>query len=363
MGACRRNSPSGPVMSRARLILITCLAAAASGTALAFLAGGHHYTLLAIYRANRISAPTADKFKLVEAFCAQLPDLSAELDAVTQRVRVGYSGKDSMWGFLSRCESPISRHMVASQYYLHALTGTKVPPVRDAAAQILQELRAEFSKSNSDQEKAHLACQIGFAAHLLGDTFAHARLDPKKSDELYDTGLGHASDFSQPDYILTRRGMKPGAGGQNSWVEWAKRASQDVDDHALDAAVTSLEQDIFNGIKPSLAPKNGEPKMVEGIRKYLIPEWQQAKTSIEQWSGNHFTVKVMCQDQIDSGVRVGALMGGVSLKCEDVWRDYLARADVAFKLHKVDVGSNSKIGHGCLPNGDKLEDGVDKDGN
>jgi hypothetical protein len=351
---------------RLRIALWACVAAAACGSSWAFLAGGHHYTLLAIYRAGRLDQAVAEDYKRVEAFCAQLPDLAVELDATTQRIKVLESFGDITWGLLGRCGSAKSRHMVASQYHLHALTGTDSKRVRETAIGMLAALQAQFDQAGNDQARVNLACQRGFAAHLLGDTFAHARLDGP--DQLYDTGLGHARDLVKPDYMHTRRAMPVNAGGKNAWIEWARMASQAVDNRPLSQAVVDLEADATARLKPEERdPKRAEPMVVNAFRAYATPAWSPYATAIEKWSlppnsDSSLTVTVRCQQQIDGGpVKQNgtglAPVKGAKPQCDVVWRQYLALADAQFTKNRVGVRQNSKLGSGCAPDGDQLQDG------
>ena len=76
---------------------------------------GHYYTLLAVIDSGLPStAPkqTLDEIR-IEAFCAELPDLALELDAITQRVRVLESTRDFLWGLRGQCRTKESSHMVA----------------------------------------------------------------------------------------------------------------------------------------------------------------------------------------------------------------------------------------------------------
>ena len=87
--------------------------------------------------------------------------------------------------------------MVASQFYLHALTGAPPESVRNAANQMISDLDTsiqalEKQKAANTQDIVNLWCARGFAIHLLGDTYAHATLD--KPSVLYDPGLGHLRD-------------------------------------------------------------------------------------------------------------------------------------------------------------------------
>src|SRR5690242_11860978 len=88
-------------------------ALALSSSANAYDIGGHHFTV-ALVLSQTDPADQADPYKITEAFCAELPDLVPELDAVTQRINVLKSSIDTRWGLLGNCNSYVSRHMVAT---------------------------------------------------------------------------------------------------------------------------------------------------------------------------------------------------------------------------------------------------------
>lgn len=60
---------------------------------LAYDFGGHHYTLSAAFHDDSNGSKSEDYKPLreLEAFCSELPDLSQELDATTQRIHVARS--------------------------------------------------------------------------------------------------------------------------------------------------------------------------------------------------------------------------------------------------------------------------------
>src|SRR5262249_15888612 len=145
---------------------------ALSATSGAYIEGGHHYTVSAVMSETRANATPVSPEMLVQGFCAQLPDLAMELDAYTQRAIVLESGSDWQWGALGRCGSEVSRHMVATQFYLHGLTGGTKDRVRKAAADIVREIDTLLGAAPSAQERINLWCARGFAAHLLGDSYA-----------------------------------------------------------------------------------------------------------------------------------------------------------------------------------------------
>jgi len=190
-----------------RLGAILCIAAlggiAAIWPSYGYNEDGHFYTAVAV--GNSATQPymnvTPDQARLI-AFCAQIPDLANDLDAVTLRTKVIFSRAGTAWGVSGACWNDKVRHMVEAQEYVHALTGSDAGNVTKAAIAILRDLRA--GKGMSGKSEQARACAEGLAIHLLGDTFAHRRLhlDSSKPVQTYPTGLGHIHDGHDPDYII-----------------------------------------------------------------------------------------------------------------------------------------------------------------
>ena len=109
IGGVMKNTVSGLT----HVLLLIWLGFAANANA--YNEGGHYYTLLALFD-SIATTPTEEHLREIklEAFCAELPDLARELDAISQRVRVLESTGDNLWGLLGRCQTNVSSHMVSS---------------------------------------------------------------------------------------------------------------------------------------------------------------------------------------------------------------------------------------------------------
>src|SRR5262245_28238809 len=163
-------------------VALALLALAASACVLAYEIGGHHFALVSIYLATLNPPPARNHASYLELFCAELPDLAMELDAVTQRQHVFNSG-EWQWGALGRCSGPVTKHMFATQYYLHGLTGDMKKPKNLKTNDLLrQAVRTMVTRIDGEMANAAPAgklvrvCARGFVAHLLGDSFAHTQL-------------------------------------------------------------------------------------------------------------------------------------------------------------------------------------------
>jgi hypothetical protein len=193
--------------------------------------GGHFYTVTAVQHDHRPPFDGSDRsLALLAAFCTQLPDLSADLDAVTVRTKLIPSFATLTWGLFTQCWGADVRHMVTVQHYLHALTGGPADPVNEAAREILQDLHATLDPLHPDP---NTVCAIGFAAHLLGDTYAHRRIDDPNS--MYPTGLGHFRDKNRPDHPLYDDART------TLWKGYVLEASEDLESALEDPQLLALD--------------------------------------------------------------------------------------------------------------------------
>src|SRR5258706_8657716 len=167
-------------------------------TAFAYNEDGHFYTVVALEQERRdLANLPADHFRIV-ALCAQIPDLSRELDAVTLKVNSLGALGGWLWGGFGACRNDEVRHMVSVHHYVHALTDGDAKRTEAAANETVTKLRAIWS---SDPTYVN-ACALGLGLHLLGDSQSHRRLGT--DSQMYGPGMGHANDNHDPDYIVFR---------------------------------------------------------------------------------------------------------------------------------------------------------------
>ncbi|MDV6236217.1 hypothetical protein CH379_011340 [Leptospira ellisii] len=164
----------------------------------AYQEDGHFYTVQTVLNNFHTPSPLTKEETALVAFCAQLPDEVPELDAISvyRKLAFGYPLQFLLWVFTDRGSSDVLGRMAEVQQLLHGLTGGNSDHLRRVALTTLDQLRSELtSKKEKQPEKL---CALGFAFHLLGDSFAHRKLyNPRK---MYPTGRGHASDMTLPDH-------------------------------------------------------------------------------------------------------------------------------------------------------------------
>lgn len=160
----------------------------------AYNEAGHFYTAYALVHTSEVDAK-----RMLLVLCAQLPDMTADLDAVTVfRTAVTSKPTDLLkWSYNSKAESTEVKRMITVQQLLHALTGGDSDAVGAIARANILTLRSQISWSNPDPNQL---CALGFALHFFGDAFAHRQLRDK--GKMYSTGWGHALDAHYPDYAL-----------------------------------------------------------------------------------------------------------------------------------------------------------------
>ncbi|MBF0611435.1 MAG: hypothetical protein HQL55_09965 [Magnetococcales bacterium] len=308
----------------------------------AYNEAGHYFTLIALYEStlsDDIPEQSLSEFKL-EAFCAQLPDLAKEFDAITQRILVLESLSDNLWGLLGRCKTDqgLSSHMVATHNYLHGLSGAPALPVRLASKQIIDQLTDELAqKGLTKGERSNLICARGFALHLFGDSFAHVKLrnghkkwfsgllSTPAETEMYDVGLGHTRDSVAPDYFSEHEV------DANMWSQYVRDVSAIVAPGADVNRVISIqkcnkdsvavcENDYKNTLDKMITMR--EPLMVD-IHK-LLREGSSGIGNMERATSCHQVVQWAFPEVTDRP------------DCATVWKLYLQKAIPSFYQHNVD---------------------------
>jgi|SRR6185369_171730 hypothetical protein len=168
--------------------------------ALAYNEDGHYYTIAALQQERRIIPPGIPPEQLaVVSLCAQIPDLSRELDATTLKVNSLGTFGGWLWAGFSACRGSDVRNMNEVHHYLHALTDGASNKVDEAAHAILRRLHVAWLADRSDAS----ACALGLGIHHLGDAHSHRRLT--NESRMYAPGMGHYSDDHDPDYIVFPR--------------------------------------------------------------------------------------------------------------------------------------------------------------
>jgi hypothetical protein len=323
--------------ARVRLSLaaasIAVALSAPSATTSAFDAGGHSYSVAALYE----QAGMNDTERRLETFCAFLPDISEELDAVTQRRNLARSF-DATWTIFSVCWGSTSRHMAATHHYLHSLTGGRPSEARSAAESMISDIDRDLTARPQDiQAHANLICERGMAIHLLADTFAHQ----KDRVTLWSAGTGHADAGHAPDLLLYRPEI---------WADWLRTASSVLTmGKGRPEELIHLQARLPAGLA-SAAPDQAELHMLQLLAE--VAPLSVQTPPIESWNTDPVATDTMsrlwkdsfvhtpCQDQIDRGPanrsngRGAPSLSGTRPQCETVWKDYLRRAVPAF----VDAG-------------------------
>jgi outer membrane protein OmpA-like peptidoglycan-associated protein len=156
----------------------------------AYNASGHFGTLRAVLTKAE-PALNREEVQVIE-FCSYLPDVSFELDAVHL----------SGWRYLCGGDA---RQRNAVVELLHSLTGGNAAAMTDSAKIIVTRLLAQATQIGAADSTNNL-CAVGFALHLLGDTFSHRGMGSSfwdtPSSQLYGKRIGHSITGIAPDCIL-----------------------------------------------------------------------------------------------------------------------------------------------------------------
>lgn len=297
---------------------------------------GHFYTAVAVqhFREPPFDSNLRQQAALL-AFCAQLPDLAKEFDAVTLRVGVMSSWGGWAWGSFSYCgkDNDVCR-MVTAHHYLHGLTDTASEPVTEAATAILRSLLRSGDRPNRiDPDRI---CAAGFALHLLGDSFAHRRLD--SPSRMYAPGMGHYRDDHNPDLILYNKDRT------ELWVTLIQKLSdtltislgksrlQVFSEIVKRNANTATSENLFNqaemiaGLKGTLKGADGD--QTQNWAPYKPPV--ENFTDKEGWWGRH-----VLQKSCANVVEIYQPPGSKGLDCDKVWELYKMTAIPEFAKRKI----------------------------
>lgn len=323
------------------------LLAALATPAFAYLYFGHYLTVLGILHEAASLRPDdapLSRDQQLEAFCVELPDLADDFDAVTLRLHQLFSLNWAMRD-PGQCRDEGVRHMVAAHFYLHALTGSRPKPVRDAAGDVIAALTRELAARGLDSgRRAQLLCERGFATHLLGDSFAHVRLrnsrvpqiEPGQNGRmLYEAGIGHFLDGKYPDYAFLRARDDP-----DGWENWVTAANAAL---ASGGRLTNFNLKVrperADGMADALAEFFGFDDFGEAVvtgkagaiflNASQPPLWQPFRRK----DGGACSAQVAGVAALFDGSAYppGRTADWARTFCNDVWHDYLRRAVQAFE--------------------------------
>ena len=328
--------------------LIGALLVLASTAAVAYLPGGHYYSIVDLAaRASRlpVTQREADPYWNLVAYCAELPDLSEELDATTQREHVLFShqlGEMGSWAWTGRCNTPVSKHMATAQYYLHGLTGQNKATVRAAAKQLFLNLDERLHQADlSSTDRTVLACASGLALHLYGDSFAHSMFPNDDNTILYRTGIGHGKYLAAPDYMAQ---TEHASGDQ--WRDWIVAASA-----VLFNSTTPAEG--MDGVIPKPASSNdsrdqaelnGDSALVADMGTSSPRAIQNIENAGVERSYLLRMVSTKCDDKMRDSVNTNPWLlpqGVQAPNCQAVWQTYHKAAKKAFAAQNIALGTNA----------------------
>ena len=288
-------------------------------TARAYQESGHFYTVVSALESHTPAYdPAQARQARVVGFCAQLPDLASELDAITARVHLSVWEQFS-WGLLSQCAGEQVHRMVATQHYVHALTGADHRTTLTALQQTAQQLLAQMRQDPNDWTRA---CALGVAMHGVGDAFAHSRLD--RGEVQYPTGLGHFRDKTHPDHPLY----------DPARFELYKTYLQQVNT-SLGVALSDAQLARIDAVGQTLLQQAerdkdyDEPQLIAALRGLWgnqAADWAPYDPTLERVHAGQWVLTQTCS----SVVSQYATVLGVHLDCAAVWRTYFSVARAAF---------------------------------
>jgi hypothetical protein len=194
-------------------------------------------------------------------------------------------------------------------------------------------------------------CARGFAAHLLGDSFAHSQLH--SPGRRYPPGTGHWKDNHDPDYLLAREILKIEAGHSSRWFE---SASSILKQRLPPAMLAAQAQQALQSHKSEPGHDYSEVRLTAALIAHAPPGWQAFTPQLQEWrpSGmDGIFLQTKCDDQLSKAFP----QPGERPACAAVWRYYLGIAMPAFKEAGLDPVDNAGYGKGCAGDGDELKNG------
>jgi hypothetical protein len=317
-------------MTRQRLkaaAIVAAIVAICAASAAAYEVAGHYFTVLLLMK-QLLPQQLGEKESSLVAFCAQLPDIAEELDALEV-----YKGAASnpiawaAWGSNNKVWNKSVAQMIGVQQFLHGLTGGNAKDLQAAARELVQELSLNIPWQSGGLPRSGDTsglCALGFALHLYGDSFAHRRLDDP--DTMYSTGRGHAGDGHKPDRPLSSRDRA------EQWIDYLLQGPRPLGKFALDPAVQSHEtaaaMKLVDEEKPTWWNNYGEA-LLRDVLVQRIPVGR-----IEQFQPPIHEHKVArCQSYVDGIFSAGYFDKLRAPRCAAAWSLFYAKARSVFDRH------------------------------
>jgi hypothetical protein len=324
------------------LITLACFGPAADVTA--YQAAGHYYTIAALTHLVAPAIKPADAHLI--AFCAQLPDLSSDLDAtaVYKSALWHTPGAWLSWARSNKVESDWIRRMITVQQLLHGITGGTASEVQTVAINTLKALWKPIVLDQDPANKRAVSlCALGFAFHLYGDSFAHQMMgDHGKPDfeNMYSTGMGHARDLYYPDLPLCAhfasaprifRHCDTGNGGrfdrwQTAWVKAAEYLGAGTTNGAMppDAVKATTEKLLTLDGDASDSNDWNEIPMESMLAGFV------ALTDADSTFFLHHLSDTPCEKVVADAIKSLLSKSDTSFRCADVWSLYYQVAEKEF---------------------------------
>jgi hypothetical protein len=310
----------------------------------AYQAAGHYYTIALLTHLVAPAIKPADAHLI--AFCAQLPDLSSDLDAtaVYKSAMLHTPGAWLSWARSNKVESDWIRRMITVQQLLHGITGGTSSEVQSVAANTLKELWTPIIAGHeTSNNRAASLCALGFAFHLYGDSYAHQMMgDHGKPDfeTMYSTGMGHARDLYYPDLPLCVhfasaprifRHCDKGNGGRfdrwhTAWVKAAEYLGSGPTSGAMPAdLIMEATAKILLLDRDASDRNNWNELQMES----LLAGFAALTDADSKFFSEHLS-DTPCEKVLADAIKSLVSESGASFHCADVWSLYYQVAEREF---------------------------------
>ena len=310
----------------------------------AYQAAGHYYTIALLVHLVAPAIKPTDAHLI--AFCAQLPDLSSDLDATAvYKSAVWHTpGAWLSWARGNRVESDWIRRMITVQQLLHGITGGTASDVQSVAVETLKALwKPIIAPQEGPANRAASLCALGLAFHLYGDSFAHQMMgDHGKPDfeNMYSTGMGHARDLYYPDLPLCVhfastprifRHCDTGNGGrfdlwQTAWVKAAEYLGTGTTNGAMPPDVVKAASEKILLLDRDASDRNDWNELQ---LESMLAGFAALTDADSMFFSEHLSDRP-CEKVVADAISSHLLEPVASFHCADVWSLYYQVAEREF---------------------------------
>jgi hypothetical protein len=315
---------------------VVAIIAIYASSAAAYEVAGHYYTMTLLMK-ELLPQQLQEKQSSLVAFCAQLPDIAEELDALeVYKEAASNPIAWAAWGSNEKVWNKSVAQMIAVQQLLHGLTGGNAKELQAVARDLVKELSLNISSRPGGAPPSAATsglCALGFALHLYGDSFAHRQLD--NQEFMYPTGRGHAGDGHKPDRPLS---------SSNRTLDWEGYLLQG----AGHLGSFTLGRSVQSNETPAARKLQADGKATwwnnygEGLLREVLVQ-RIPRERIEQFNPPiHEQKTARCQSYVNDVFKAGHFAKLEPLRCAAAWSFFYSKAKGVFDRYPDAIAPESR---------------------